>query len=119
MNTIEPADPSLHLQRVPHADTDHHDPEGALRHVEAQLAAVVAMVADLRVALASRDVIGQAKGIIIASTGCTSDEAFALLKAQSQAENRKVTVIAAELVARRTGTSPRPLGTQDRDPRRV
>ena len=40
--------------------------------------------------------IGQAKGIIIASIGCTSDEAFDLLKEQSQTENRKLRDVAAE-----------------------
>jgi AmiR/NasT family two-component response regulator len=32
--------------------------------------------------------------------GCTADEAFVLLKKQSQAENRKLTEIAADIVAR-------------------
>jgi AmiR/NasT family two-component response regulator len=54
----------------------------------------------LRKALESRDVIGQAKGIIMATMQCTADEAFVLLKRQSQAENVKVVDIAAELADR-------------------
>ena len=48
----------------------------------------------------SRDIIGQAKGIIMASTGCTADAAFGVLVRQSQHENRKIAEIASELAAR-------------------
>src|SRR4051794_26187096 len=47
-------------------------------------------VAHLEAALASRDVIGQAKGIIMVTMHCGPDKAFGLLSAQSQAENRKL-----------------------------
>jgi AmiR/NasT family two-component response regulator len=57
-------------------------------------------VANLNLALASRDLIGQAKGILMATLGCSADEAFALIVTQSQHENRKVTAIAADIVAR-------------------
>jgi hypothetical protein len=49
---------------------------------------------------ASRDTMGQAKGIIMATMRCTADEAFDLMVKQSQAENRKVSEIAGEIVAR-------------------
>ena len=55
-------------------------------------------VAGLRRAMESRAVIEQAKGIIIAATGCDPDQAFDVLVRQSQHENRKVAEIAAELV---------------------
>jgi hypothetical protein len=51
-------------------------------------------------ALESRDLIGQAKGVIMVSVGCSTDEAFLLLRQQSQHENRKLVEIAAEVVAR-------------------
>jgi transcriptional regulator with GAF, ATPase, and Fis domain len=54
----------------------------------------------LRVAMESRADIEQAKGIIMASTGCSPDDAFAVLRQQSQNENRKLREIAAEIVAR-------------------
>ena len=41
--------------------------------------------------------IEQAKGVIMAATQCSPDAAFALLVAQSQAENRKLREIAMEL----------------------
>lgn len=61
--------------------------------------------ANLRTAIESRGVIDQAKGIVIASTGCDPEEAFQVLRAQSQHENRKLREVAAALVAqqRRNG----------------
>jgi transcriptional regulator with GAF, ATPase, and Fis domain len=51
-------------------------------------------------ALESRAVIEQAKGVIMATTGCGPDEAFRILREQSQSENRKIRDLAAELVER-------------------
>jgi AmiR/NasT family two-component response regulator len=48
----------------------------------------------------SRAAIEQAKGIIMATTGCGPDEAFQLLVRQSQHENRKLRELAEELVTR-------------------
>ena len=50
--------------------------------------------------LDSRDIIGQAKGIIMASTGCSADAAFGVLVRQSQHENRKLVEVATELATR-------------------
>jgi GAF domain-containing protein len=55
---------------------------------------------NLQEALRNRDVIGQAKGILISQSQCTEDEAFDLLRRASQRENRKLHDIAAEIVAR-------------------
>jgi GAF domain-containing protein len=52
----------------------------------------------LREALATREVIGEAKGIIMARERCSPDEAFDRLRVRSQRENRKLRVIAEELV---------------------
>ena len=52
----------------------------------------------LEAALASRAVIEQAKGIIISTMRCTPDDAFDILSAQSQRENRKLRDIAVEIV---------------------
>jgi ANTAR domain len=54
----------------------------------------------LAAAIESRDIIGQAKGVIMVTVGCSADEAFQLLKTQSQHENRKVVEVAAEIAAR-------------------
>jgi GAF domain-containing protein len=52
----------------------------------------------LRAALQSRDLIGQAKGIIMERDGVGEDRAFAILAAMSQKENRKLTEVARALV---------------------
>ena len=57
--------------------------------------------AQLRNALATRDVIGQAKGILMERQGITEDEAFALLRSASQGMNIKLAQLAGELVTRR------------------
>jgi ANTAR domain len=61
----------------------------------------------LAAAVESRDTIGQAKGVIMVTMGCTADEAFRLLKDQSQHENRKIVEVAAE-IARRAPRKHRP-----------
>nr|WP_296067516.1 GAF and ANTAR domain-containing protein [uncultured Actinoplanes sp.] len=58
----------------------------------------------MQAAMASRAVIEQAKGIIMAERRCTPEEAFALLTKISQDTNRKVRDIAAALVARTQDT---------------
>jgi GAF domain-containing protein len=50
-------------------------------------------------ALETRDLIGQAKGIVMARERCDSNEAFDILRRASQRTNRKLRDIAAELVA--------------------
>jgi len=52
----------------------------------------------LREALESRDVIGQAKGILMARRGCTPDAAFELLRRASQHRNTKLRQIAEQVV---------------------
>ena len=51
----------------------------------------------LKVALMSRDVIGQAKGIIMEREGVDADRAFSILKAMSQRANRKLREIAQDV----------------------
>jgi GAF domain-containing protein len=59
------------------------------------------LVQNLYTALASRAVIEQAKGILVAEYGCSPDAAFKRLSALSQNTNKKVRDIAADLVAGR------------------
>ena len=58
----------------------------------------ITLNARLQEALLSRDVIGQAKGLLMAREGCNGDEAFGRLRAMSQRENRKLRTVAQELV---------------------
>jgi len=54
--------------------------------------------ANLTTAMRSRAVIEQAKGVIMATSGRTADEAFDLLRMQSQQENRKLRDVAADII---------------------
>jgi hypothetical protein len=56
-------------------------------------------------AVASRDIIGQAKGIIMVTMNCDAEQAFDLIRTQSQAENRKAIDVATEIAARVTRRS--------------
>jgi GAF domain-containing protein len=62
---------------------------------------------NLAEAMKSRAHIEQAKGIIMARAGTDEDGAFALLREQSQAENRKLRDVADEIV-RHASRRPRP-----------
>jgi GAF domain-containing protein len=61
---------------------------------------------NLTAALEHRDVIGQAKGILMAQQGVSSEEAFDLLRRASQRTNRKLHELAVELVDRRNSADP-------------
>ena len=61
----------------------------------------------LRHALTTRPVIDQVLGILMAQQHCTSAEAFELLRAHSQNTNRKLRVVAADIVTNVSG-SPLP-----------
>lgn len=54
----------------------------------------------LRHAVASREIIGEAKGILMERESCTRDEAFDILRRASQRENRKLRDLAEEIVLR-------------------
>lgn len=56
------------------------------------------MSRNLTIAMQSRELIDQAKGVLMATHHLTSDAAFNLLRQRSQAENRKLRDIAAEIV---------------------
>jgi len=79
-----------------------------LLSVSAAIAGAAAQIRQLHTALDSRDVIGQAKGILMERYRLTPDGAFALLARASQDTNVKLREVADELC--RTGTLP---GHQD------
>lgn len=60
----------------------------------------------LEEALASRTLINQAIGVLMAEQHCDAHVAFDLLRRQSQACNRKIREIAADLITRVTGGPP-------------
>lgn len=63
------------------------------------------MVDNLQAGLESRAVIEQAKGIVHAELGVSTDEAFGLLRRYSQDTNQRVRKIAADLVQGRMAAS--------------
>lgn len=56
-------------------------------------------------ALENRDIIGQAKGIIMAGQNVSSDQAFDVLRRASQRSNRKLSEVARAIVDRRNADS--------------
>jgi AmiR/NasT family two-component response regulator len=65
---------------------------------------LLAEVQGLKQAIATRDVIGQAKGILMERYRITADEAFDQLRKASQRVNRKVHDLAVDLAS--TGQWP-------------
>ncbi|SEF20004.1 ANTAR domain-containing protein [Amycolatopsis pretoriensis] len=105
---------NIYAHREGITSTDRH--RALLLATHASLALEHARVAELaelerahlRRALESRDVIGQAKGILMARQGLSADAAFTLLRHTSQELNVKLTEIAAALVDNRAA-----LGRED------
>jgi hypothetical protein len=72
---------------------------------------------ELQEALATRAVIDQALGVLMHARKVSAREAFEVLRAASQASNRKVSVVAAEVIETLTGHAPeRPRPLTQRDP---
>jgi GAF domain-containing protein len=93
------------LARRPGAFTDESERIGLLFASHAAVAVAQARkVNHLQLALATRDVIGQAKGVLMERYKVTADQAFALLAQLSQDTNRKLHDVADYLT--RTGADP-------------
>ncbi len=106
---------------------DESQPDGSVsaREFATRASAVVAnalaweqaraAIANLTRALASRGVIGQAQGVLVAREHISPDQAFDILRRASQRSNRKLRDLAAELVDRATLTDHTEV-LQDADP---
>ncbi|GAB2751130.1 ANTAR domain-containing protein [Streptomyces bullii] len=79
----------------------------ALERAE-QLLLLQEEVDQLRQAIASRPVIDQARGILMATHGCTSDEAWHILREASQLSNTKLRTVAAAVTASAKADGPAP-----------
>lgn len=85
--------------RVPNAFTDESEQVGPLFAAHAAIAyAGVRKEAHLANAIVNRDVIGQAKGILMERYKIPGERAFLLLSRASQRSNRKLHDVAEELV---------------------
>ena len=71
---------------------------------------------ELRAAIVTRDVIGQAKGILMARQHVTADEAFTILRKASQRLNLKLRDVAGTVAAQAAGREPADGGTGRRRP---
>jgi GAF domain-containing protein len=102
------------LAHATSAFTDESEHVGLLLASHAAIAAADAQhLENVTSALVNRDVIGQAKGILMERFKITSDQAFAVLAKVSQDTNRKVSAVAEDLA--RTGMwTPGSRAGQDR-----
>jgi GAF domain-containing protein len=73
-----------------------------------RLASYAALTDQMRSSLASRAVIDQAVGVIMAQERCTQARAFAMLRAASQKRNVKLRDIASAIVTSISGEPPQP-----------
>jgi GAF domain-containing protein len=76
--------------------------------IAARLAARAELTGQLRAWLASRAVIDQATGVIMAEQRCTATGAFAILRAASRNRNVKLRQVAEQIITGITGSSPQP-----------
>jgi transcriptional regulator with GAF, ATPase, and Fis domain len=95
--------------RQPHAFDEESDHVGALFAAHAAVAFAGAQKQEqLTRALATRDLIGQAKGILMERYQISGDRAFQLLARLSQEANRKLRDVADQVVHGEVGHSDRP-----------
>ncbi len=93
---LDPADPLHTAPGVdPHASASS---AVALERAE-QLRLLQEEVEQLRQAISSRPVIDQARGILMATQSCSSDEAWTILREASQLSNTKLRTVAAAVTA--------------------
>ncbi|RFU20312.1 GAF and ANTAR domain-containing protein [Geodermatophilus marinus] len=95
--------------RRPHAFDEESESVGLVFASHAAIALAGAQQEEhLRAAVASRDLIGQAKGILMERFKVTADEAFRILVGASSHTNRKVVDLAEELCTTGVLPDPRP-----------
>jgi len=97
--------------RTPHAFTDESEQVGLLFAAHAAIAyAGIRKETQLAEALVRRDLIGQAKGILMERYKISGERAFLVLTRVSQSSNRKLYDVADELVRRGTISAAAPRG---------
>lgn len=79
-------------------EADPHDLVEALTDAIAYFNDLAEEVVNLKQALVSRATIDQAKGILMATHGCTADDAFQMLRQLSNDTNVRLADLAAALV---------------------
>jgi response regulator NasT len=105
---LDTTDPLSAIPRPPGpAPTPPASSAVALERAE-QLHLLREEVEQLRRAIASRPVIDQARGILMAAHACTSEEAWLILRKTSQLSNTKLRTVAAALTAGAGADGPPP-----------
>jgi hypothetical protein len=99
--------PDAFAQDTRHLETFAANAAGAIA-VAVKLANQIQMSDDLHGALASRAVIDQATGIIMAQQRCSAAAAFDILRRASQNRNVKLRDLATEIVSTVGGEPPEP-----------
>lgn len=87
------------LEKVPDSTQGADDPPNELQLVLRQLREVTEKVEQLTRAVQTRDMIGQAKGILMERHRITGEQAFVLLVSTSSRSNRKLSAVAAHLTS--------------------
>jgi AmiR/NasT family two-component response regulator len=95
---------SIHMRGVERSAPDPLAPADGL----ARVAELEVEVGHLRKALASRDVIGQAKGVLMERFKLSAEEAFGLLVQASQNRNIRVADLGSELAETGEWVGPTP-----------
>ncbi|WP_330467940.1 ANTAR domain-containing protein [Streptomyces longwoodensis] len=104
---LDPADPLRPVSR-PRVPRPHVGPVAspvALERAE-RLRGLYEEVEQLRRAMASRPVIDQARGVLMALHSCTPDQAWSILRETSQLSNTKLRTVAEAVATSATGTPP-------------
>jgi PAS domain-containing protein len=108
LSACSPTAHALDPRRLPALET-LTSAAGAVLHAAVQGVELRDLAGNLERALVARQVIDEAKGIVMAQRGCTADEAFAHLATLSQHRNVKVRDLAKQLVEQTATGVSRPL----------
>ena len=86
-------------QRAQRAAGQRFVPESVVAQMAVEIESLQRQVAGLSLAMESRGVIEQAKGVIMARDGCDAETAFRTLVTTSQRSNRKLREVAHMVIA--------------------
>jgi GAF domain-containing protein len=112
LNLYGPVPDAFGADEIRRAESLAANAAGALALAVRQ-AATVDLTSQLRAALASRAVIDQAIGVIMAQERCSQAEAFAILRAASQNRNVKLRTVATQIVTSVAGQPPPPAAVEE------
>ncbi len=107
LNLYAPAPGAFREPEIRRAQQFAGHASGALA-LSSRLASYAALTGQLRASLASRAIIDQAIGVIMAQERCSQAKAFVILRTASQHRNLKVRELAREIITSVSGQPPAP-----------